>query len=48
LGILARERKTLTKQEETIKEAREVYCERIRKAWDIYTQDNVIVKKCVL
>jgi mannose/cellobiose epimerase-like protein (N-acyl-D-glucosamine 2-epimerase family) len=44
-GYLVKEKKTLTKQEETIREARVVYREGIRKAWDIYTQDNVIVKE---
>jgi hypothetical protein len=34
-GHLIRERKTLTKDEETVREAK----------WDIYTQDNLIVKE---
>ena len=44
-GYLVKEKTPLTKQEETIKEARVVYREGIRKAWDIYTQDNAIVKE---
>ena len=44
-GHLIRERKTLTKDEEKVREARKVYRDGIKKAWDIYTQDNVIVKE---
>jgi hypothetical protein len=44
-GYLVKERKTLTKSEETIKEARKVYRDGIEKAWDIYTQDNIIVNE---
>ena len=44
-GHLIKERKTLTKPEETIKEARRAYRDGIKKAWDIYTQDNIIVQK---
>lgn len=40
-----KERKTLTKSEETTKEARKVYRDGIERAWDIYTQDNIIVKE---
>jgi mannose/cellobiose epimerase-like protein (N-acyl-D-glucosamine 2-epimerase family) len=44
-GHLIRERKTLTKREETIKEARRAYRDGIKKAWDIYTQDNIVVQE---
>jgi len=44
-GYLVKKRRTLTKSEETIKEARRVYRQGIKKAWDIYTQDNIIVKE---
>lgn len=44
-GYLVKEKKPLTKQEETIREAKVVYREGIRKAWDIYTQDNAVVKE---
>ena len=44
-GHLIKERKMLTKPEETIKEARRAYRDGIKKAWDIYTQDNIIVQK---
>jgi 5-methylthioribose kinase len=42
---LIRERKTLTKDEEKIREARRAYRDGIKKAWDIYTQDNLIVNE---
>jgi len=44
-GHLIKERKTLTKPEETIKEAKRAYRDGIKKAWDIYTQDNMIVQE---
>ena len=44
-GHLIRERKTLTKDEEKVREARRAYRDGIKKAWDIYTQDNMIVKE---
>jgi hypothetical protein len=44
-GHLIKERKTLTKREETIKEARRAYRDGIKKAWDIYTQNNIIVQE---
>ena len=44
-GHLIRERKTQTKDEEKIREARRVYRDGIKKAWDIYAQDNMIVKE---
>ena len=44
-GYLVKKRKTLTKGEETIKEARMAYRQGIKKAWDIYTQDNITVKE---
>jgi 5-methylthioribose kinase len=44
-GHLIRERKTLTKDEETVREARKTYRDGIKKAWEIYTQDNMIVKE---
>jgi hypothetical protein len=44
-GHLIKERKTLTKPEETIKDAKRAYRDGIRKAWDIYTQDNIIVQE---
>ena len=44
-GHLIRERKTLTKDEEKVREARRAYRDGIKKAWDIYTQDNIIVQE---
>ena len=44
-GHLIRERKMQTKDEEKIREARRAYRDGIKKAWDIYTQDNMIVKE---
>ena len=44
-GHLIRERKTLTKDEEKVREARRAYRDGIKKAWDIYTQDNLLVKE---
>jgi len=44
-GHLIRERKTLTKDEEKVREARKAYRDGIKKAWDIYTEDNMIVKE---
>jgi len=44
-GYLVTERKTLTEHQEIIKEARKVYHEGIKKAWDIYTKDNKIVQE---
>jgi hypothetical protein len=44
-GHLIKERKTLTKPEETIKETKRAYRDGIKKAWDIYTQDNIIVQE---
>jgi 5-methylthioribose kinase len=44
-GHLIRERKTLTKDEEKVREARRTYRDGIKKAWDIYTQDNLIVNE---
>jgi 5-methylthioribose kinase len=44
-GHLIKERKTLTKPEETIKEAKRAYRDGIKKAWDVYTQDNIIVQE---
>ncbi len=35
----------MTKTEETIKEAKRAYRDGIKKAWDIYTQDNMIVQE---
>jgi hypothetical protein len=43
-GHLIKERKTLTNREETIKEARRAYRDGIRKAWEIFAQDNMVVK----
>jgi hypothetical protein len=43
-GYLLGERKTLTKDEEKVRESRRVYRDGIKKAWDIYTQDNLLVK----
>jgi 5-methylthioribose kinase len=44
-GHLIKERKTLTKHEETVKEAKRVYRDGIKKAWEVYTQDNIMVQK---
>jgi 5-methylthioribose kinase len=44
-GHLVRERKTLTKREETIREAVRAYRDGIKKAWDVYTEDNMVVKE---
>ena len=44
-GHLIKERKTLTEPEETIKEAKRAYRDGIKKAWEIYTQDNIIVQE---
>jgi len=44
-GDLIRERKTLTKDEEKVREARKACRDGIKKAWDIYTQDNSVVKE---
>jgi len=44
-GHLIKERKTLTKPEEAKKEAKRAYRDGIKKAWDIYTQDNKIVQE---
>ena len=44
-GHLIRERKTPTKDEEKVREARKAYRDGIKKAWDIYTQDNSVVKE---
>jgi 5-methylthioribose kinase len=44
-GHLIRERKTLSKDEEKVREARKAYRDGIKNAWDIYTQDNMIVKE---
>ena len=44
-GHLIKEKTTLTKPEETIKEAKKAYRDGIKKAWDIYTQDNIMVQK---
>jgi hypothetical protein len=44
-GHLIKERKTLTKPEETIKEAKRAYRDGIKNAWEIYTQDNIIVQE---
>ena len=44
-GHLIRERKTLTKDEEKVREARKAYRDGIKKAWAIYTQDNMTVKE---
>jgi hypothetical protein len=44
-GHLIREKKTLTKDEERVREARRTYRDGIKKAWDIYTQDNMVVKE---
>ena len=44
-GHLIKERKTLTKPEETIKEAKRAYRDGIKKAWEVYTQDNIIVQE---
>jgi hypothetical protein len=43
-GHLIRERKRLTKREETIKEARRAYRDGIKDAWNVYTQDNKVVQ----
>ncbi len=44
-GHLIRERKPLTKDEEKVRESRRAYRDGIKKAWDIYTQDNLLVKE---
>ncbi len=44
-GHLIREKKALTKDEENLREAIRAYRDGIKKAWDIYTQDNRIVKE---
>jgi hypothetical protein len=44
-GHLIKERKTLTKPEETIKEAKRAYRDGIKKAWEVYTQDDIIVQE---
>ena len=44
-GQLIRERKTLTKDEGKVREARRAYRDGLKKAWDIYTQDNLIVNE---
>jgi len=44
-GHLIKERKTLTKPEETVKEAKRIYRDGIKKAWEVYTQDNIMVQK---
>ena len=43
-GHLIREKKTLTKDEEKVRESRRAYRDGIKKAWDIYTEDNLLVK----
>ena len=44
-GHLIRERKTLTKDEEKVREARKACRDGIKKAWDIYAQVNSVVKE---
>ena len=44
-GHLIKERKTLTKPEEMIKEAKRAYRDGIKKAWEVCTQDNIIVRE---
>jgi len=44
-GHLIKERKTLTKPEETVKEAKRAYRDGIKKAWEVYTQDNIMVQE---
>ncbi len=44
-GHLIREKKTLTKDEENVRESKRAYRDGIKKAWDIYTQDIMIVKE---
>jgi hypothetical protein len=44
-GHLIKERKTLTKPEETIKEAKRAYRDGIKKAWEVYTRDNIVVQE---
>jgi 5-methylthioribose kinase len=44
-GHLVRERKTLTKREENVREAVRAYRDGIKKAWDVYTEDNMVVKE---
>jgi 5-methylthioribose kinase len=44
-GHLVRERKTLTKREENVREAVRAYRDGIKKAWEVYTEDNMVVKE---
>lgn len=44
-GHLARKKKQLTQREEEVREARRVYPSGIREAWNIYTENNELVKK---
>ena len=44
-GHLITERKTLTKDQEKVREARRAYRDGVKEAWDIYTQGNMVVKE---
>jgi len=44
-GYLIRKRKEQTPREKTIASAQKVYWEGMRRAWEIYTKDNEIVKQ---
>jgi hypothetical protein len=44
-GHLIKEKKELTKVEEKVREAIRAYRDGIKQAWDIYTQDNNVVRE---
>ena len=44
-GHLIKEKKILTKPEETIEEAKRAYRDGIKKAWEVYVQDNRMVQE---